>query len=75
MDELIARLMNQLAHTHEDELDCDSVFEFMDVYAEALGKEEAAEELLPKVREHLEICRCCGEELEALLSVLEADLP
>lgn len=71
--EMITRLMYQLAHTQQEELDCDEVFVFMDEYAEALARGEDPGALHPKVKQHLELCRCCNEELHALLQVLEAD--
>ena len=72
-EEVIGRLMTQLGHTEEDELDCDEVFQFMDEYAEIVARGDRPDELLPKVRQHLAICGCCHEEIDALIQILESE--
>ncbi|NIS83006.1 MAG: hypothetical protein GTO14_23025 [Anaerolineales bacterium] len=71
--EVIKQLMEHLAKTREDEVDCDEVFRVLDVYAEVEARGEDAGELLPMVKQHLEICECCHEELEAVIRILEAE--
>jgi hypothetical protein len=71
--EFIKALLKQLAKTEEKEATCDEVFEVLDIYTEAVTQGEDPERFLPLVRKHLELCRCCKEEYEALLSILEAD--
>lgn len=76
MDEsnaMMKRLLEHLAKTQEEEIDCDEVFNVLDVYAEAEARGEDPGELLPLVKQHLEICACCHEELEAVIRILEAD--
>ncbi|GAB4419065.1 MAG: hypothetical protein Kow002_06390 [Anaerolineales bacterium] len=74
-EELVYRLISRLENTHEDELSCDEVFELVDQYAEANLPEEDSERLKPLIRHHLDLCRECDEEYEALLKVLEGTQP
>jgi hypothetical protein len=71
--EFIQRLLEQLAKTEEHEVTCDEVFEVLDIYTEAVARGEDTEQLLPLVKKHIQFCRCCKEEYEVLLSILEAD--
>jgi deoxycytidylate deaminase len=70
----IKNLLETLARTREDEVDCGKVFDHLDVYAELVAHGEDPGELLPLVKQHLEICHCCHQELEALVQILERDL-
>lgn len=67
------RLLEHLAKTREEEVDCDEVFHVLDVYAEVEARGDDPGELLPLVKQHLEICTCCHEELEAVIRILEAN--
>jgi hypothetical protein len=68
--------LRQLAHgiatTHPDEIACDECFEQLDCFVEMTlaGKDTA--EVMPLVQDHLERCRDCREEFEALLTALNA---
>jgi len=70
-EEVVPRLIRRLEKTREDELSCDEVFELIDQYAEANLPEEDSQRLKPLIRHHLDMCRECDEEYEALLRVLE----
>jgi hypothetical protein len=71
--EFIQRLLEQLAKTEEHEATCDEVFAVLDIYTEAVARGEDPGQLLPLVKKHIRFCRCCKEEYEVLLSILEAD--
>jgi hypothetical protein len=60
--------------TNEEELDCEEVFRFLDEYSEVALRGNVPKDFLPLVQHHLEMCRDCCEEHEALLRVLEAQL-
>lgn len=64
--------MRMLEHTQEEELSCEDVFWLMAQYAEALEEGKQPEELMPMVKQHLDMCQECQDELEAVLAVLEA---
>jgi len=64
-------LPRMLADTAETEIGCDEVYELLDRYAEMVDRGEDPASLLPLVHQHLERCRDCREELEALLRILK----
>ena len=70
-DAMVENLVRRLQNTHEDELSCDEVFALVDEYAEASQRGEDVANLKPLIRHHLDMCRQCDEEYEALLRVLE----
>jgi len=63
-------LIQMVIHTEDEELSCDEVFELLDQYAELNIEGQEAAGLLPLVKEHLERCKDCREEYEALLRVI-----
>lgn len=66
------RFMRMVENTREDELSCDDVHWLMAQYAEALEQGQDPAALMPLVKQHLDMCHECHEELEALLAILEA---
>lgn len=59
-------------NTDEVEIGCDEVFKLIDQYVELEAQGENVADLLPFVKKHLDRCRDCHEEYEALVTVLEA---
>ena len=70
-EKVVVDLMHRLQNTHEEELSCDEVFALVDEYAEASQRGEDVASLKPLIRRHLDMCRECDEEYQALLQVLE----
>ena len=70
-DQMVHRLISRLVNTREDELSCDEVFALVDEFAEASQRGEDVDSIKPLLRHHLDMCRECDEEYEALLQVLE----
>lgn len=66
------KILRMIQMTDENELSCEEVFDLLDVYVELETKGEDVSRILPLVRRHLEHCRDCREEYEALLRVMEA---
>jgi predicted component of type VI protein secretion system len=66
-------LLEQISKTKQVELPCDDVFKLMDEFADAVERGEDTTELMPLVQQHLEICRDCLEEYQALLKILHAE--
>jgi len=62
-----------IAATLEREIGCDEAFALMDQYAEIVKRGDDPSVLLPLVKHHLDLCRDCREELEALLKILETE--
>jgi len=70
-NETVLGFLQVLESVREEGCSCDEVFTKIDEYVEReVGKKDAAE-LMPLVREHLDLCPECCEEYEALLDVLE----
>jgi len=65
------KIMQMIARTQQQELDCGEVFAVLDQYVEAMLAGENEKEQFALVVHHLDLCRDCLEEYEALLSVLE----
>ena len=74
-DALVENLARRLQNTRDEELSCDEVFAFVDEYAEASQRGEDVASLKPLIRHHLDMCRECDEEYQALLRVLEQTNP
>lgn len=71
-DGMMSKLLHMVENTDEVEIGCDEVFELLDQYVELEARGEDVTELLPLVKKHLDRCRDCHEEYEALARVLEA---
>ena len=56
----------------EDILGCDGCFELMDQLAQAELEGREVPRALEMVRIHLEQCKCCRDEYDALLTALRA---
>jgi hypothetical protein len=67
---MVKRLVRVVMTTQPDEIDCGVCFEQLDCFVEMklAGKDPA--EAMPLVQDHLDRCRECREEFEALLTVL-----
>ena len=70
-DQMVHNLIKRLDNTQDEELSCDEVFALVDEYAEASQRGEDVASLKPLIRHHLDMCRECDEEYQALLRVLE----
>lgn len=66
------QMIQMIASTTEDEIDCGQAFELMHQYAELVSSGQDASVLLPAVHKHIEICLDCRQELEALLRAIQA---
>lgn len=64
-------MLRNIARTQEIELTCGEVFELLDQNAEMAANGEDVAEIMPLVKQHLEMCADCREEFEALLWVLQ----
>ena len=66
------KLIQMVEKTQEIELPCDDVYQILDQYTELVYQGKNAQELMPLVEHHIEICPDCREEFEALLRILQA---
>ena len=63
-------LVWSILNTEVDEIDCDTCFGHLDVFADRVLTGENPALTMPLVQAHLERCTPCREEYEALLLVL-----
>ena len=70
-NETVLGFLRVLESVREEDVPCDEVYARIDEYVEReVGQKDAAQ-LMPLVREHLDLCSECCEEYQALLDVLE----
>jgi hypothetical protein len=65
-------LVRGIITARPDELGCEECFEELDRFVEVDLAGKDAAEAMPLVQDHLERCRECKEEFEALLGALRA---
>ncbi len=70
-NEKIVDFLQVLERVQEEGCSCDEVFSKIDEYVEREVDKKDAEDLMPLIREHLDLCPECCEEYEALLDILE----
>ncbi|UCC87121.1 MAG: hypothetical protein JSV81_20080 [Anaerolineales bacterium] len=68
----LRQLVRGIMTTRPDEIGCDECFEQLDRFVEMELVGKAPAEAMPLVKDHLERCRDCREEFEALLAALRA---
>ncbi len=69
---MLRQMLQMIEQTDEVELPCDEVFELLDQYVEMIARDEDAASLMPLVKKHLDRCKDCHEEYEALVRIVEA---
>ena len=68
--ENLRKLIDLVATTQDDALDCDGCMKHIAEFAEAHLAGRSLSAALESVRMHLESCGCCQDEYEALLAAL-----
>lgn len=66
----ITKLIELMVTTKDDSLGCDGCLELMDQFAQAELDGTTIPNALECVRVHLEQCKCCKDEYEALMIAL-----
>lgn len=66
----ITNLIELTFRTKDDSLGCDGCLELMDQFAQAELDGTTIPDALECVRVHLEQCKCCKDEYEALMIAL-----
>jgi hypothetical protein len=69
-NEAVLGFLRVLEDVREEEISCDEIYLKLDEYVEREVSKKDAAQLMPLIREHLDICPECCEEYEALLNVL-----
>ena len=70
-NEAVLGFLRVLESVREEDAPCDEVYARIDEYVEMEIDKKDAAQLMPLVREHLDMCSECCEEYEALLDILE----
>lgn len=70
-NEQIKSLINVVASTTDDELDCDGCFEQIAEFADAQLAGRSLSDAMKAVESHLANCPCCKDEYETLLAALQ----
>ena len=70
-DEVIQGFLRVLEEVRIEDMPCSQVYARLDQYVEREVHGEDAARIMPLLREHLDLCRDCYEEYEALLTILE----
>jgi hypothetical protein len=68
--ERLKRMIHMVEATAEIEIACQQAYQLLDQYAELLLRGEDPALLFPQVKQHVEMCMDCQEELTALLDAL-----
>ena len=66
----LKRIVSSALSARSDEIGCDECVEQFDRFAELVLAGKSAAEAMPLVQHHLDRCRDCREEFEALLAAL-----
>ncbi len=67
----LVKLMHRLETTLDNAYSCDEAFALLDEYVELVANKEEAEQLMPLVKNHLDLCPDCRDEFEILVHILE----
>jgi hypothetical protein len=70
--DVLKKMVNSIAMTRPDEIACDECFEQLDIFAEQMLTGKPAAEAMPLVEDHLNRCKDCHEEFEALLEAVKS---
>lgn len=70
-NEAVLGFLRVLESVREEDIPCDEIYARIDEYVEREVDKKDAAQLMPLIREHLDICSECCEEYQALLYVLE----
>jgi len=68
--ETVIGIMRVLETMPTEEMTCDDLYARLDEYVEREMNKKDAAQIMPILREHLDVCPECCEEYEALLEVL-----
>ena len=68
--ETVVGIMRILESTPLEEISCEELYARLDEYVEREVDRKDAAQIMPILREHLDICPECWEEYEALLEVI-----
>jgi hypothetical protein len=71
-EERVRGMLEMVEKTRDTEIDCGEVYRLLDQYTEMVVRGEDPAQLMPLVKQHLDLCKDCSEEYEALLEILKS---
>ena len=66
----LMKLLEIIGYTQDTEVSCDEVEQILDQFAELVQRGEDVKEMMPLVKNHVDLCPECREEFEALMRIL-----
>lgn len=69
----LTKLLRMIGYTREAEVSCDEVDQLLDQFVESVQRGEDVKELMPLVKNHVDLCPECREEFEALMRILQIE--
>jgi len=72
-DEVIKDILRMVKNTYDEELDCDEFYQILDQFVDAKTHGEDVLQVMPLMVHHLDLCRGCFEEYEALMRMIQAE--
>ncbi len=72
-EKAIVELMRKLEHLHESAYSCEEAFALLDEYVDLVSTDEEAAELMPLVKNHIEMCSGCKEAYAMLMRIVQSE--
>lgn len=72
-EKAIVELMRKLEHLHENAYSCEEAFALLDEYVDMVTTDEEAAELMPLVKNHIEMCSGCKEAYAILMRIVQSE--
>lgn len=69
----LVKLMHCLSMTVEGACTCAEAYAMLDQYTELVASDEQAKQLMPLVKNHMDMCPDCREEFEILLKIVHTE--
>ena len=67
----LTKLLRFIGYTQDTEVSCDDVERILDEFSELVQRGEDVKEMMPLVKNHVDLCPECREEFEALIRILQ----
>ncbi len=64
-------LMERIEKTLENAYSCEEAFDLLDEYVELVADDKEARQLMPLVKNHIDMCPDCRDQFEILLHILK----
>lgn len=68
--EKMQKMLAMLSNTKDVELTCDEVFALLDQFVELAAQGEDVAQLMPLVKQHLDMCEDCRDEYKVLENIV-----